>query len=73
MKDSLLNILKNVCKNHRSKQYFVASDGGEFYLPSQRSDCWCMLTQGVIGPDDKLVSADDCSEGRNCFSSQLAG
>ncbi|MBN2287853.1 MAG: hypothetical protein JXQ83_00875 [Candidatus Glassbacteria bacterium] len=74
MADSTLSLLKKVCKYHRSKQYYVANQAGEAYLPggSPEQDCWCLLTQGPVGPDDKFVSARECGPGRECFKSQLA-
>ena len=71
MSDSVLNSLKKVCKNHRSKAYYIANDKGEFYLPDAESDCWCLMTQGPVGPDDKFVSAGECSSSRPCFRSQI--
>ena len=71
MSDSILNSLKRVCKYHRSKEYYIANNSGEFYLPGQDSDCWCLLTQGPVGPDDRFVSAVECHPTRSCFRSQI--
>ena len=75
MTDSPLTFLKNVCKYHRSKQYYIAGQVGEAYLPvdSATQDCWCLLTQGPVGPDDKFVSAGECGPDRQCFKSQIDG
>jgi hypothetical protein len=73
MADSSLTFLKNVCKYHRSKQYYLASNASEAYLPvdSVDQDCWCLLTQGPVGPDDKFASPRECKPGRQCFKSQI--
>ena len=72
MAESILNTIKQVCKYHRSKEYYVANLSQEFYIPLEKQDCWCLLTQGVAGPDDKLVSASGCGPHRECFRSQLS-
>ncbi len=74
MADSTLSFLKKVCKYHRSKQYYLANNAGEAYLPvdSVEQDCWCLQTQGPVGPDDKFVSARECSPDRQCFKSQIS-
>ena len=69
----MLENLKKVCKYHRSKQYYVTTLRGEFYLPDEHSDCWCLLTQGPVGPDDKFVSSDECNPARSCFQPQIPG
>jgi len=71
MSDSILNSLKKVCKYHRSKEYYIANDSRGFYLPRTESDCWCLLTQGPVGPDDRFVSAGECNSSRSCFRSQI--
>ncbi len=72
MANSILNSIKRVCKYHRSKEYYIANLSQEFYLPLQSQDCWCLLTQGVAGPDDSLVEAGDCNPSRSCFRSQIS-
>lgn len=71
MAESMLDVLRKVCKYHRSKGYYVANDKGEPYLPVENDDCWCLLTQGPVGPDDRFVSASDCNASRSCFRSQI--
>ena len=71
MAESILKFLKNVCKYHRSKEYYIANGQDQFYLPNDESDCWCLLTQGPVGPDDKFVSARECNRQRSCFRSQI--
>ena len=72
MVDSILNLLKNVCRYHRSKEYYVANQRGEMYVPDKESDSWCLLTQGPVGPDDKFTSAEECKSERSCFKSRIA-
>ncbi|MBW7998462.1 MAG: hypothetical protein FVQ81_18195 [Candidatus Glassbacteria bacterium] len=69
---SILNNIRKVCKYHRSKEYYLANLNQEYYLPLASQDCWCLITQGVAGPDDGLVSAGDCNPMRECFKSQLS-
>ena len=73
MADSILSFLKKVCKYHRSKQYYIANQQGEPYLPGEsvEQECWCLLTQGPVGPDDKFASTRECSPDRKCFKSQI--
>ncbi|HUU28139.1 MAG TPA: hypothetical protein VM123_10035 [archaeon] len=71
MADSMLDLLKSVCKYHRSKEYYVSNQKGEMYLPEQSGNNWCLLTQGPVGPDDKFVSAAECTPTRSCFKSQI--
>jgi len=71
MEDSILELLKKVCKYHRSKGYYIASQNSGVYLPEQRGNSWCLLTQGPVGPDDKFVSAAGCVPGRDCFQCQI--
>jgi len=33
---------------------------------SHQYNCWCNLTQHVLGPDEALVSRYDCIMGRGC-------
>ena len=72
MADSILSSIKQVCKYHRSKEYYIANLSNEFYLPLVSQDCWCLLTQGVAGPDDGLVDGGDCNGSRTCFRSQIS-
>ena len=30
-------------------------------------NCWCNLTQHVVGPDQQLVTLDECTYGRGCY------
>ncbi len=71
MADSMLDQLKNVCRNHRSKGYYIARDQGLHYLPDPSKDCWCLMTQGPVGPDDRFVSSGECLPGRSCFRCRI--
>ena len=71
MVNSMLETLKRVCKFHRSKDYYIANRTSEYYIPLERASCWCLLTQGAVGPDDKFVSAGGCNPSRSCFRSQI--
>ncbi len=37
---------------------------------STRFNCWCNLTQHVIGPDKSLVDRQECISGRGCFKAR---
>lgn len=59
------------CMHLRSKNMYVsgtmdpANDDYEF---TSDGNCWCNMTQNVIGPDDQLVDRPMCSEkDRKCF------
>ena len=68
---AILEKLKKVCKYHRSKEYYISNRSGEFYIPMANQQCWCLQTQGPVGPDDKFVSAGECDPSRSCFKSQI--
>lgn len=72
MRDDALTQLKQVCRNYRSKQYYVANQSGGFYMPRPGEQSWCLMTQGPVGPDDRFVKCDNCKPGRSCFASQIS-
>ena len=71
MRDDALSQLKQICRNYRSKPYYVNDRTGGFFMPRAGEDCWCLLTQGPVGPDDRFVGCDDCKPGRSCFFCQI--
>lgn len=54
----------------RSKAIYVTGDPdpqSKEEEGSTRFNCWCNLTQHVIGPDQQLVERPSCIDGRGCF------
>ncbi len=61
------------CMNLRSKAIYVTGDPDPQSPEeegSTRFNCWCNLSQHVIGPDQQLVDRDACVSGRSCFASR---
>lgn len=62
------------CRHLRSKGMYVTgllNPAEEDYDGMGDGNCWCNLTQNVIGPDDQLVDRPACSTTRPCFESLL--
>lgn len=57
------------CRHLRSKGMFVSGRLDPEHDESEASDanCWCMITQKMLGPDDGLVQRRACVEGRDCY------
>ncbi len=57
------------CRHLRSKGMYVTGklDPSEDYSGMSDGNCWCNLTQNVIGPDDGLVDRPECRAGRTCY------
>ena len=57
------------CIHFRSKSMCVTGD----LFDDSRADeagnqnCWCNITQHVIGPDSQDVDRPNCSPGRDCY------
>jgi hypothetical protein len=66
-----LEIVSTPCTYLRSKAMYVTGELQPSHADEQHShgqNCWCNLTQHVLGPDDRPVSLKDCAgEGRQCF------
>lgn len=60
---------KPVCQYLRTKKCYIPTQGSENFLAetSPGSQYWCIRTMTVMGPDDKVVSPDDCDGHRTCF------
>jgi hypothetical protein len=61
------------CGQLRSKKYFMLDHlaaSAEDYIDGA-NHVWCCETQEVIGPDNRLVSAENCTPGRSCYSSAV--
>ena len=62
--------LKACCLHVRHKMMYVDPAQATPGLVDDRSDSrvyLCALTQEVLGPDGKLVSPSNCSQGRSCY------
>ena len=62
------------CDNLRSKKYYLHAG-----LPTEESHvldasgyCWCLATQGAVGPDGNRVGPRHCGPGRECYRSAFA-
>ena len=57
------------CGNLRWKGMFIDIDGGAPTPESQSSEhvCWCVLTQGPLGPDGQVADEDICNPFRSCY------
>ena len=58
------------CVYLRSKAIYVTGDLNPDHPDEKTShdeNCWCNITQHVIGPDDTEVSRVGCTNGRACF------
>ena len=61
---------KNPCTHLRSKAMYVTGELQPTHvdeLDSHGQNCWCNLTQHVLGPDDRPVTLIDCAGKRSCF------
>jgi len=61
------------CVYLRSKGMYVTGDLQPTHpdeLLSHEHNCWCNLTQQVVGPDEALVDLNRCVAGRECFRSR---
>jgi hypothetical protein len=57
-----------VCVHLRTKKMYYR-EGTEDADPGSDTHpyFWCMLTMGLIGPDDGLAAARHCRPGRECY------
>ena len=61
------------CMHLRSKAIYVTGNPDPQSPEeegSTRFNCWCNRSQHVIGPDQELVTRDECITGRTCFASR---
>ena len=56
-----------VCQCLRYKSMFVAMSPDPKVLPTNDNNYWCVLTQMVLGPDDRVVEPAACKPGRSCY------
>ena len=66
-----LNVENKVyCKYLRTKNPYGSLEGGgnHFFIDDNANTiCWCVVTQGGMGPDSGLVDPPICVEGRKCY------
>jgi hypothetical protein len=65
---SLEKLIENgrLCRLLRTKTMFYQTDDAGAAAPELRGPYWCSRTQGIYGPDDKLVEPEECKPGRGC-------
>ena len=59
-----------ICKYLRARNSFGRMEGGEHpwvMLDDPNMICWCILSTGSTGPDNKLVGPRLCVKGRSCY------
>jgi hypothetical protein len=68
---SSLNVVgQGACRHLLSKGMFLTGslEPTEHPLtPHADGYCWCNLTQGQMGPDNRVVDRPDCQAGRSCY------
>jgi len=58
------------CLHLRSKAIYVTGDPDPTdpnEAGSHQYNCWCNLTQHVVGPDEAAVLREACIDGRGCY------
>lgn len=58
------------CKFLRGKNPYGILEGGEnpWVIPFESNTiCWCVKSTNACGPDNGLVSPDNCQSGRSCY------
>jgi len=60
---------KSICSNLRTRANYIPGlqNLKTEYNPNDYTPCFCLKTLHVVGPDDRPVSQDDCTERRTCF------
>ncbi len=59
-----------VCIHLRSKGMYVSGSRDALHADEHDShvqNCWCNVTQHVVGPDEAHATVNDCIRGRDCF------
>ena len=58
------------CRYLKAKSPYGTLEGGGndwFLLDNANTICWCVKSQGRMGPDNGLVDPVTCKVGRRCF------
>lgn len=60
---------KPVCQYLRTKKCYIPTQASDNFLTEtgSGSQYWCIRTMTVMGPDDVVVSPEDCNSRRACF------
>lgn len=59
-----------LCLHYRSKAMYVTGELDPSHVDEQHNhdqNCWCNLTQHVLGPDQRITQRDQCIPSRGCF------
>lgn len=58
-----------ICSNLRTRANYVPGlqHTNAEYNPNDYTPCFCLKTLHVVGPDDRPVSQQDCTNRRACF------
>lgn len=61
------NALDQRCGSIRWKGMFIDAEWDPATASASEHVCWCVLTQGVVGPDGQVVAEDVCNITRSCY------
>ena len=67
--DQIKPVTQPACIHLRSKAMYVTGQLRDPNHPDEAGsqNCWCNVTQHVLGPDKLFVNRSDCILGRVCF------
>ena len=63
----------NFCQFLKAKSPYGPLEGGDnpwYLLDQSNTICWCVKSMSGVGPDNGLVSPDNCGPGRKCYKAQ---
>ncbi len=71
--DVELPVTQPPCIHLRSKAMYVTGSRQDTGDPhdADNENCWCNMTQHIIGPDDQSVERAQCIPGRTCYRETL--
>ena len=63
------SITPRICRFLKAKNSFgMLESGAEWHgIEDPNTTFWCIKTSGSVGPDNGVVGAKTCVEGRSCF------
>ena len=61
---------RRACRALKSKMLYVSGAEPDPALASSTGHYWCVRTMGTVGPDDALVTPEECCARRGCFEGE---
>jgi len=61
------------CRYLKAKNSFGMIESGDsqwFGIDDANTQFWCTRSAGAVGPDNGIVGAKECVEGRKCFKNK---